>query len=261
MYRVMPEAVKVIPGTTSTATFLETYNLDDFQPILDAPYFHATGGTFNVYAFTDTKIHLSWSVEIEEVRKTLGAPIPTGRRTVVDGQFHGPYDDYGVDLTIEHNGYLINQEFFPLKAAYLLPAVESDGPHITRLRFRGPGVNTATRPPTGVDSLLGFDFATTAPNRLPSGRYEWDGSGTKAGTIGEFFVVDAFDYATDRRVDGTRVLLSNGGSCNIRDQNEEWLDILWRINVDEYHQDGEGLKATGKSFGIAGSYSGEISEP
>ena len=257
MYTHNPNDYTFIPGTFSFAHFHAEYSMDDFKPIIGTLFYDCVGGTVNVYAYSDTEMHITWALEVEEFEDTGAEPHPTGRSSIVDGHYKGEYAFYDVPVPNDHIGYRIDGGFFPLGSAAMFLGNESDGAFIVPVIFGGLEAVTWTWPMSGFDSYVAFNLVMNTADSLKVNRYEFVKDSLEPGTFSSFLTIEESDFSGFRPIDGSRVFIPTGGYCQVGVFTENYIDMTWVFDVDEFVYNGE-MTATGNSSVLTGSYYGEF---
>jgi hypothetical protein len=257
MYKVNTEEDRYRPGSFSNAEFYTEYNMDDFEPRIGSVFYSCTGGTINVYSFSETEIHLTWAIDIVEYIDTGSGPLPTGLKSVADGAYKGTYSFYNVPVATEHKGYGIEGEFHPLATAAAFLGKESADGFSIPVIIGGPESVTSEWPMSGRDSFVMFNLISDEPDSVKNGHYDFAESRPDVGKLYGFTTSTETDFSDFKPKDGSRVFVPIGGFCKVGTFKEGFLEMQWSVNAEEYIYHGE-LVPTGSSHMVGGAYSGEL---
>jgi hypothetical protein len=257
MYKVNTEEDRYRPGSFSNAEFYKEYNMDDFEPRIGSIFYSCTGGTINVYSFSESEIHLTWALEIVEYTDTGSEPLPTGMKSVADGAYKGTYTFYNVPVITEHKGYGIDGEFHPLAAAATFLGKEIDDGFNVPVVIGGPDTVTGEWPMSGSDSFVMFNLISDDPDSVKTGHYDFADGSSDSGKLSGFTTSTETDFSNFKPRDGSRVFVPIGGFCKVASFKEGFLEIQWSMNAEEYIYHDE-LVPTGNKHIVGGAYSGDL---
>lgn len=241
----------------SVPEFYTEYNMNDFEPRIGSIFHQCSGGSINIYAFSESEINLSWALEMTEYTDTGAEPEPTGRSSIADGNYKGEYKFYDVPITTEHKGFNFDGVFYPLGKAATFSGEKVGDNYSIPIVIGGPDALTSVWPMSGIGSFVELKLISEFPDSVPQGRYEFVDGGTEPGDFSFYTTVNEVDFSNFAYVDGSLVYLPVGGFCNVLFFSDDFMDMLWTMEIDEYLFDGK-LEPTGNSYTLNGAYSGPL---
>lgn len=251
-YSLSSERDTYVPGTFFLAEVYTAYNMDDFEPVFGRLAYETIGGSVNIYSYSPSRMHLSWSLEVYEYIDTGSEPDWTGVQTIVDGHYNGEYAFYDVPLNTEHKGFCVKGKFHPLTSASLIEEPITDAARRLFIRLAGPDAGISDNRMSGTDTNIEIQLIVENENESVTGHYPLVREDAASGLVSNLVVYQDYDFDELKSRENACIYRPISGYLDIHHLENGYLDIIWSVEMEECS-----ASPGHSSYELNGAYSGE----